>query len=87
MLNCGLVFFMSGHGSSAVFRWVGWFGVSCDFGIERHLSPIWRWWCHAHDVRCCVRVMIAEAKVLVPDPSCVRVVVSHADQVPSAERP
>ena len=52
MLNCGLVcFLMSGHGSSAVFRWAGWLGVSCDSGIERHLSLIWRSWCHAHDVR------------------------------------
>ena len=77
MLNCGLVcFLMSGHGSSAVFRWVGWLGVSCDLGIERHVSLIWRSWCHAHDVRYCVRVTIGVTNVLVPNPFCVRVVFS-----------
>ena len=77
MMNCGLVCFLtSGHGSSAVFRLVGWLGLSCDFGIERHLSLIWRSWCHAHDVRYCVRVAIGKAKVLVPNRFCVRVVVS-----------
>ena len=68
---------MSGHGSSAVFRWVGWLGVSCDFGIERHLSLIWRSWCHAHDVRHCVRVFFFLGEVvLVHNRFCVRVVVS-----------
>ena len=49
MLNCGFGLFFD------VWPWV-FRGFSLgDFGIERHLSLIWRSWCHAHDVRCCVR--------------------------------
>ena len=47
-----------------VFRWVGWLGVSCDFGFERHVSLIWRSWCHAHDVRYCVRVFFSRSEGL-----------------------
>ena len=76
-----------------VFRWVGWLGVSCDFGFERHVSLIWRSWCHAHDARYCVRVTIGGTRVLVPKrvlcaccgfPECPD---DDADQAPSAERP
>ena len=50
--------------------------VDRDFGFERHVSLIWRSWCHAHDARYCVRVTIGGTRVLVPKRFCVRVVVS-----------